>query len=82
MALSAAKQRLEHICGLVLVSTPGRPAAGLTLLPDTNHVPKPVTAEGPEANPSTHADPHLPLAPGIIDAIARFVMSSQGARGT
>lgn len=49
------------------------PAAAIILLPDTNHVLKPVTSADPGVNVATYADPDLPLAPGVADAIAQFV---------
>lgn len=45
----------------------------LKLLPNTNHVLKQVASEDPRDNLATYADPHLPLAPGVVDAIDRFV---------
>lgn len=45
----------------------------LVLLPDANHVLKRVASNDPGANVATYADPHLPLVPGVTDAIARFV---------
>jgi fermentation-respiration switch protein FrsA (DUF1100 family) len=53
------------------------PSASLLLLPDTNHVLKQVTSDQMGANVATYADPSLPLAPGIADAIARFVAKPQ-----
>jgi pimeloyl-ACP methyl ester carboxylesterase len=55
------------------------PAARLVLLPDTNHVLKPVTSADWAANAAAYSDPSLPLAPGVIDGIADFIMSSAGA---
>ncbi len=49
------------------------PQAKLVLLPDTNHVLKTVTADDRRANGATYADPSLPLAPGVVDAVANFV---------
>jgi uncharacterized protein len=49
------------------------PKAKLLLLPDTNHVLKPVHTDGMAANLATYADETLPLAPGVTDAIASFV---------
>ncbi|GBQ58156.1 hydrolase [Acidomonas methanolica] len=51
------------------------PAATLVLLPDTNHVLKPVASDDRRANVATYADPGLPLAPGVVPAIADFVLS-------
>ena len=50
-----------------------RPAATLVLLHDTNHVLKSVTVDDRGANLATYADPSLPLAPGVVEAIAHFV---------
>lgn len=49
------------------------PQASLVLLPDMNHVMKEVTTGDIKENMSSYADPALPLAPGLIDAIVRFV---------
>jgi hypothetical protein len=49
-----------------------RPDAKLVVLPGVNHVLKIAPAER-AANLATYADPNLPLAPGVVDAIARFV---------
>jgi len=49
------------------------PAARLVLLKDTNHVLKTVTSPDRQANMAAYANPDLPLAPGIADAIASFV---------
>jgi hypothetical protein len=49
------------------------PAARLVLFPDANHVLKSVASDDRAANFATYADPALPLAPGIVDAIAGFV---------
>lgn len=49
------------------------PAAQLVLLPDTNHVLKAVLTDDPAANMATYANPGQPLAPGVVDAVARFV---------
>jgi pimeloyl-ACP methyl ester carboxylesterase len=50
-----------------------KPAAQLVLLPDTNHVLKAVLTDDPAANMATYANPGQPLAPGVVDAIVRFV---------
>lgn len=47
--------------------------ANLVLLPDANHVLKAVASDDRAANFATYADPSLPLAPGLVDAIAGFV---------
>lgn len=56
------------------------PKAELVLLADTNHVLKAVASDDKRANIATYADPTLPLAPGIIDAIAGFVAGSAQSR--
>jgi pimeloyl-ACP methyl ester carboxylesterase len=52
------------------------PKAALVLLPDTNHVLKSVASDDPRANAATYADPSLPLAPGVVEAIATFVAAA------
>ena len=49
------------------------PAAELVLVPDANHVLKRVPGSGRAANLATYADPSLPIAAGVVDAIATFV---------
>jgi pimeloyl-ACP methyl ester carboxylesterase len=49
------------------------PRAELVLLPGVNHVLKQVTGDDRRANIATYSDPSLPLAPGVVDAIARFL---------
>lgn len=53
------------------------PAAQLVLLPDTNHVLKAVLTDDPAANMATYANPGQPLAPGLEDAIVRFVAQAK-----
>ena len=53
------------------------PASTLVLLRDTNHVLKQVGSDDRGANIATYADPTLPLAPGVADAIAHFVTASR-----
>jgi pimeloyl-ACP methyl ester carboxylesterase len=50
------------------------PKASLVLLPTANHVLKTVTSVDRRANVATYADPSLPLAPGVVDAIAEFLV--------
>jgi len=50
--------------------------AKLVLLPDMNHVLKTVTSDDRRANAAAYADPSLPLAPGVVDAIVNFVTAS------
>jgi hypothetical protein len=52
------------------------PQATLVLLPDVNHVLKSVTSADLRANVATYSDPGLPLAPGIVGAIADFVINN------
>jgi pimeloyl-ACP methyl ester carboxylesterase len=56
------------------------PKAELVLLPDVNHVLKTVTSDNPRANAATYADPSLPLAPGITEAIAKFIAAAPNGR--
>lgn len=48
------------------------PAAKLVVIPGMNHVLKTAPADR-AANVATYHDPSLPLAPGLIDAVAGFV---------
>jgi len=50
-----------------------RPGAGLLLVPAMNHVLK-APAGGRAANLAAYADPDLPLAAGLVEGIARFVL--------
>jgi pimeloyl-ACP methyl ester carboxylesterase len=50
-----------------------QPAARYVPVPDMNHVLKTVTADDRAANFATYADPALPVAPALVDAIAAFV---------
>jgi uncharacterized protein len=47
--------------------------AELTLLPDVNHVLKRAPAGGRAENLATYADPALPLADGVVDAVTGFM---------
>jgi pimeloyl-ACP methyl ester carboxylesterase len=51
-----------------------RPDADLRLLPDTNHMLKPVEEEGFAANFAAYNAPHLPLATGVVPALADFML--------
>jgi pimeloyl-ACP methyl ester carboxylesterase len=53
------------------------PKAKLVLLPDVNHVLKTVSSDDRRLNAATYADPSLPLAPGVVDAIADFVTTAK-----
>jgi pimeloyl-ACP methyl ester carboxylesterase len=52
------------------------PEAKLVLLPDTNHGLKTVTSDDRRANAATYTDPSLPLAPGVVEAIASFITAA------
>ncbi|MDE1148194.1 MAG: alpha/beta fold hydrolase [Azospirillaceae bacterium] len=52
-----------------------QPAATLALIPGANHVLKTAPADRP-ANLATYADPTLPLAPGVMDAITGFIATA------
>jgi pimeloyl-ACP methyl ester carboxylesterase len=54
------------------------PAAKLVLLPGVNHVLKAVASDERNANFATYADPSLPLAPGVVEAVAGFVAAPPG----
>lgn len=57
------------------------PQAELVLLPQANHVLKAVgAADDRAANLATYGDPGLPLAPGVVDAVARFVLRARENR--
>ena len=51
----------------------GQPKAKLAILPGVNHVLKVPAGDDPAANLATYADPSLPIAPAVVDAIASFV---------
>jgi hypothetical protein len=55
------------------------PGVRLVLLPGVNHVLKQVDSDDRAANIATYANPALPLAPGIAEAVAGFV-TEQAAR--
>ena len=50
-----------------------QPKAKLILVPAVNHVLKVIATDDRAANFATYADPSLPIAPGVVDAIAAFV---------
>ncbi|MEL6374665.1 MAG: alpha/beta fold hydrolase [Pseudomonadota bacterium] len=56
------------------------PRAVFKRLAETNHVLKRVTGDSRAANIATYANPRLPLAPGVIDAIAGFIVKPRNAR--
>ena len=53
------------------------PQARLVLLPNVNHVLKAVASDDRKTNIATYADPDLPLAPGVVDAIAEFLAAAK-----
>jgi uncharacterized protein len=54
--------------------------ASLVLLPDANHVLKSVASDDRAANLAAYANPNLPLAAGVVDAIADFVIAEAKRR--
>lgn len=52
------------------------PKAKLVLLPDTNHVLKPVASAERAANTATYADPDLKIEPKVADTIADFIKAA------
>jgi uncharacterized protein len=52
--------------------------ARLVPVPDVNHVLETVASDDLRANMAACADPALPLAPGLVDAIAGWVASPGG----
>lgn len=50
------------------------PRAKLVVVPGANHVLKAVASEDRAENLATYSNPSLPLAPGIVEAIAGFVV--------
>ena len=58
------------------------PAARLSLIDNANHVLKAVATDDRATNAATYGDPSLPLAPGIVEAIAGFVTAPAAAGRT
>jgi pimeloyl-ACP methyl ester carboxylesterase len=52
-------------------------AATLALLPGVNHVLKSVATDDRAANLATYRDASLPIAPGVVDAVAGFVTAKR-----
>lgn len=50
-----------------------QPSAEMAILPGMNHVLKTAPADDFAANVATYAEPDLPLAPGLAEAIAEFL---------
>jgi uncharacterized protein len=57
-----------------------RPDASLVLLADANHVLKGVASNDRAANIAADRDPDKPLASGVIEALAAFILASRGPR--
>ncbi len=53
-----------------------KPDAKLVIVPDMNHVLKTAPLDR-AANVATYSDPSLPLAPGLLDAVAGFVEATK-----
>ena len=54
-----------------------QPRARLVVVPGVNHVLKAVKGDDRAANIATYADPSLPVAPAVVDAIAAFVKAKR-----
>ena len=50
-----------------------QPKAQLVILPGVNHLLKNVAATDRASNVATYSNPSLPIAPGVVDAVAIFV---------
>ena len=57
-----------------------RPDAELVTIADMNHVMKRVATDDREANLATYADPHLPIVPAAVEAVADFVKRTRPGR--
>lgn len=53
------------------------PHARLVVIPGVNHVLKAVASDDRAANLATYADPGLPIARGVVDAVAGFVTTKR-----
>lgn len=54
-----------------------QPAATLAVVPGVNHVLKAVEGDDRAANLAAYADPSLPVAPAVVEAIAGFVKAKR-----
>lgn len=54
------------------------PNGTLAVVPDVNHVLKTVASEDRSANLATYANPNLPIAPDVVDAVAQFLATFAG----
>lgn len=59
----------------------GKASATYVVAPAMNHVLKNVTSNEPAANYATYADPSLPIAAELVEAIASFVSAPAGRKG-
>ncbi|MFC5500090.1 alpha/beta fold hydrolase [Caenimonas terrae] len=66
-------RNLQVGMGDAILLTRACPAAELALVTDANHVLKRVPGSGRAANLASYADPSLPMADGVVDAIATFI---------
>ena len=57
-----------------------RPDATYLVLDDVNHILKTVTGDDRAANLASYADPSLPLAPAVVEAIADFIGAAPASR--
>ncbi len=53
------------------------PGSELVIMKDTNHILKTVVSLDRASNIRTYTNPGLPLAPGVIDTIASYVLRSR-----
>lgn len=53
-----------------------QPDSTLLLLPGVNHVLKSVQGDDRAANLASYADPDLPLAPGVAEAVVQFMLAN------
>jgi pimeloyl-ACP methyl ester carboxylesterase len=56
------------------------PQARLVILPEMNHVLKAIATDDRQANVAAYVDPSLPIAPGVVEAVADFVKASATGR--
>jgi hypothetical protein len=54
------------------------PEATLFLVPDVNHVLKMVSSDHAQANIAAYANPDLPIAKGVVDAVMQFIEQIDG----
>jgi pimeloyl-ACP methyl ester carboxylesterase len=66
-------QDLQVIVQDANILAAAQPKAKLVVVPGVNHVLKVPSGAGREQNMAAYADPSLPIAPGVVDAVANFV---------